>query len=111
MGQVGDPVRCAAQGWVGSLAKGPHAVPLYRGRFAEILHASRVVIGMTGTATEQAAGLGIPVLTCPGHGLQFSEKFVAIQKRLLGDAIWVEKAEPEAMKRALLRLEIGRAHV
>lgn len=91
-------------GWVGSLLKGDHVVPVYRRHFAAILHASQVVIGMSGTANEQAAGLGIPVLTCPRPGIQFSPKFVAVQKRLLGDALWVEEPEPEAMKRALLRL-------
>lgn len=94
----------SVSGWVGSLAKGDHVVPVYRHRFAAILHASQVVIGTSGTANEQAAGLGIPVLTCPRPGIQFSPKFVAVQKRLLGDALWVVAPDPEAMKQALLRL-------
>ena len=42
---------------------------------------------MAGTATEQAVGLGIPVLQIAGHGPQFTTGFAEAQRRLLGPAV------------------------
>lgn len=97
------------KGYEGTLRRGDHAVPCFRCRFSDILHASRAVIGMAGTANEQAAGLGIPVLTAPGEGPQFTPKFVATQKRLLGDALWVEPRDPDALAAAVVRLATDEA--
>ena len=62
-------------------------VHLVRGCFADILHRARVVIGMAGTANEQAAGLGKPVIACPGFGPQVTEGLMRRQVRLLGEAV------------------------
>ena len=59
----------------------------YWGQFQALLPQSRVVISMAGTATEQAAGLGIPVLQLAGHGPQFTAGFAEAQRRLLGPAV------------------------
>ena len=91
-------------GYEGVLQHGEHVVPLFRRRFADILHASRVTIGMAGTANEQAAGLGIPVLATPGLGPQFTPKFLATQKRLLGYAVWIEPRDLDALASAVIRL-------
>lgn len=79
-------------------------ISVAKGRFADILAASDAVIGMAGTANEQAVGLGKPVVTFPGRGPQFTEKFVRIQKRLLGDSISVQKRDPSAVARELLQI-------
>ncbi|HHV93740.1 MAG TPA: hypothetical protein GXX47_04280 [Firmicutes bacterium] len=69
------------------LAKNRACLLLAQGRFGDILAASRVVLGLAGTANEQAAGLGKPVVAFPGPGSQFTKRFLAAQKRLLGDAL------------------------
>lgn len=89
-------------GLVGTLQAGRRSVWVYKGRFADILHAAEIVLGMAGTANEQAAGVGRPVVTCPGEGPQFTEKFVAAQKRLLGDALLVTEPSPAALAKGVL---------
>ncbi|MBW4481172.1 MAG: lipid-A-disaccharide synthase-related protein [Tildeniella torsiva UHER 1998/13D] len=55
--------------------------------FAECLHLSDAAIATAGTATEQAVGLGKPVVTFPGSGPQFTYAFAESQSRLLGQSI------------------------
>jgi uncharacterized protein (TIGR03492 family) len=55
--------------------------------FADILGQAQLVIGMAGTAIEQAVGLGKPVITLPGEGPQFTYRFAEAQLRLLGPSI------------------------
>jgi len=55
--------------------------------FGDILNQSELFIGLAGTANEQAAGLGKPVITFPGSGAQFNERFARAQKSLLGKAV------------------------
>jgi uncharacterized protein (TIGR03492 family) len=65
-----------------------------KGRFADILAACDGVVGLAGTANEQAAGLGKPVVTFPGRGPQFTAEFARMQKRLLGEAVALTEREP-----------------
>lgn len=58
------------------------------GQFSQLLASSQVVVSMAGTATEQAVGLGKPVLQLAGHGPQFTEGFAEAQRRLLGPALF-----------------------
>jgi len=51
--------------------------------FADILHRCNLVIGMAGTAVEQAVGLGKPVIQILGQGPQFTYSFAEAQMRLL----------------------------
>tara|TARA_B100000700_G_C14731565_1_gene708609 strand:+ start:39 stop:599 length:561 start_codon:yes stop_codon:yes gene_type:complete len=44
-------------------------------------------IATAGTATEQLVGLGIPALSLPGKGPQFTKEFAIRQSRLLGGAV------------------------
>ncbi len=55
--------------------------------FAECLHLADAAIATAGTATEQAVGLGKPVVTFPGAGPQFTYAFAESQSRLLGQSI------------------------
>jgi len=55
--------------------------------FSEVLKASDMIIGLSGTGNEQAAGLGIPVIAFPGRGAQFNSRFASGQKELLGRAL------------------------
>jgi uncharacterized protein (TIGR03492 family) len=59
---------------------------IYNG-FGDVLGQAELFLGMAGTANEQAAGLGKPVVTFPGTGAQFDYEFAADQKRLLGDGV------------------------
>ncbi len=52
-----------------------------------ILAASELVVGMAGTAVEQAVGFGLPVVQLVGRGPQFSYAFAESQMRLLGPTV------------------------
>jgi len=65
-----------------------------QGRFADLLKASDLVIGLAGTANEQAVGMGKPVVTFVGNGPQFTKKFAITQQKLLGDSISLVESEP-----------------
>ncbi len=69
---------------------------LLTAHFAEVLHASQLVVGAAGTAHEQAAALGRPVVAFALPPL-YTEAFVANQQRLLGAALHVCKAEGDAL--------------
>ncbi len=78
------------QGWQyhsGKLHCPAGVVHCARERFVDILQASRVVVGMAGTAIEQAVGLGKPVIQIPGRGPQFTYRFAEAQMRLLGCSV------------------------
>jgi uncharacterized protein (TIGR03492 family) len=73
---------------------------VYEGRFADILHSSQLVLGTAGTANEQAAALGKPVISFPVKPL-YSSTFLDNQKRLLADALTITLPEPTAIARAV----------
>ncbi|MEY4825171.1 MAG: hypothetical protein RLZZ430_821 [Cyanobacteriota bacterium] len=64
------------------------AVELCWGKFNQVLAECSVALSMAGTATEQAVGLGKPVLQLAGHGPQFTAGFAEAQRRLLGPAVF-----------------------
>tara|TARA_S200000501_G_scaffold126959_1_gene119923 strand:- start:487 stop:1080 length:594 start_codon:yes stop_codon:yes gene_type:complete len=53
--------------------------------------ASMACVGLSnaGTATEQITGLGVPSLSLPGDGPQFTKSFAKRQSRLLGGSVVV----------------------
>jgi uncharacterized protein (TIGR03492 family) len=62
-------------------------VQCYWDRFPDILESCKIVLGMAGTAVEQAVGLGKPVVQIAGKGPQFTYRFAEAQMRLLGDSV------------------------
>ena len=62
-----------------------------------------MALGTAGTAHEQAAALGVPVIgfPVPPH---YSAAFLANQKRLLGRALQVVSAQPQLLAGELDRL-------
>ena len=73
--------------------------------FADILQHSSLVIGMTGTAVEQAVGLGKPVIAVPGNGPAITYRFAEAQNPLLGDSVQVigtQQANSDIIKEAAL---------
>jgi uncharacterized protein (TIGR03492 family) len=73
--------------------------------FAEAVQAADVVVGLAGTANEQAAGLGKPVVTFIGPGSQVTRPFVALQKRLLGNALVAARDWQEAVGQVVRLLQ------
>ena len=68
-------------------------IQVHRGAFAAVLQSSDLVIGMAGTALEQAVGLSCPVLQLPGRGPQFTAAFAEAQRRLLGTTVFCAAGE------------------
>jgi uncharacterized protein (TIGR03492 family) len=69
------------------LIKNQLEIVCYSNAFADILHKCNLVIGMAGTAVEQAVGLGKPVIQILGQGPQFTYSFAEAQMRLLGISV------------------------
>ena len=72
---------------------GVPAINVRRGAFSAVLQHSNLVIGMAGTAIEQAVGLARPVLQVPGQGPQFTAAFAEAQRRLLGPTVFCAPGE------------------
>ncbi|MDZ7673280.1 MAG: lipid-A-disaccharide synthase-related protein [Halanaerobiales bacterium] len=67
--------------------KGNNIIHIIFNGFGDVLDQAKLFLGMAGTANEQAAGMGKPVIIFPGTGAQFDYEFAADQKRLLGDGV------------------------
>ncbi|MEX2502136.1 MAG: lipid-A-disaccharide synthase-related protein, partial [Trueperaceae bacterium] len=67
-------------------------------RFPASLRWADLAIGAAGTAHEQAAGLGLPVIAFP-CGPLYTEAFLTNQRRLLGDAVGAVAADPVVVAR------------
>jgi len=63
-------------------------INIHRNSFVKVLQSSDVFLCMAGTATEQAAGLGKPILQLLGRGPQYTASFAEAQRRLLGPTIF-----------------------
>ena len=60
---------------------------LGKNTFNNWAHLAEVGLANAGTATEQICGLGIPALSLPGKGPQFTKSFAKRQQRLLGGSV------------------------
>ena len=78
--------------------EGALAVHVHRGGFQAVLQSSDLVIGMAGTAVEQAVGLCRPALQLPGGGPQFTSAFAEAQRRLLGPTVFCAPGEAGSME-------------
>lgn len=103
---ISDVVRAAsAQGWEYEdehLRSGRASVLLTRD-FGSALNSATVAVGLAGTANEQAAGRGKPVVVFPGDGAQYTRRFMRLQQRLLGDAL-IPTPDGERAAAAVVRL-------
>ena len=73
-----------------------NTVHVYPGEFSALLNQANAVFAMCGTAAEQAIGKGLPVISIPGKGPQFSYKFAEAQQRLLGDSLFLTNEDTAA---------------
>jgi len=62
---------------------------LGKSTFKEWANMASVGLSNAGTATEQITGLGIPSISIPGTGPQFTKSFARRQSRLLGGSVLV----------------------
>jgi len=62
--------------------------------FEDVIYGSEIIIGLSGTGNEQAAGIGRPVISFPGRGFQYNARFARAQKELLGEALSLMPREP-----------------
>ena len=76
------------------LRRGPWQVELGGGQFAAILNRADLALASAGTASEQAVGLGKPVLQLCGRGPQFTATFAEAQRRLLGPGVSCATGKP-----------------
>ena len=60
---------------------------LGKNKFNNWAYLAQVGLANAGTATEQICGLGIPALSLPGKGPQFTKSFAKRQQRLLGGSV------------------------
>lgn len=82
-------------------------VLVLRGAFSATLHAAHLALGTAGTANEQAAGLGVPVIGFPTAGPQYVAGFAQRQERLLGAGLTLSAPEPQAVAAAARQLAQG----
>jgi uncharacterized protein (TIGR03492 family) len=97
----------AAAGWQheGSYAiRGDRRIWMGRDEFASLAARATVVVGLAGTANEQAAGLGKPVVTFVGCGAQTTGRRLRAQERLLGGAVRLVDRAPRVVAAEVLRL-------
>ena len=111
----------AVPGWTWRGASGPGAqigilersgvrVRVLARDVAGALRGARIALATSGTATEQAAAAGVPVVSFPVPP-EHTGRFLDGQKRLLGGALTVVQAHPEAVVDASLGLlRDDRAH-
>ena len=71
--------------------------------FGDVINESSALIGTSGTANEQAAGMGKPVFGFWGKGPQITKKFLTAQKKLLGPSLFLFPPEPERIAAGILR--------
>ncbi len=88
------------EGLTAVFVHGDQKVYVYEGRFADILHSAHLVLGTSGTANEQAAALGRPVVSFPVPPL-YTAAFLRNQQRLLGAALRLSEPRPAAVAAAL----------
>jgi uncharacterized protein (TIGR03492 family) len=72
----------------------------WRGAYGALLRASLAVLGQAGTANEQAAAFGLPVVALGGPA-PGGDWYRMRQRRLLGDALLLVPPEPERAAAAL----------
>jgi uncharacterized protein (TIGR03492 family) len=87
----------------GAWSRGALHLWLGTGCFAAWAPWAEVGMATAGTATEQLVGLGVPALSLPGAGPQFTVGFARRQSRLLGGAVQPCRT-PEQLRAWLLAL-------
>ena len=93
------------------LRLGPWQVELGWGQFAAILNRADLALASAGTASEQAVGLGKPVLQLCGRGPQFTATFAEAQRRLLGPGVSCAAGKPGSAAVLLATADLAAKHL
>ena len=86
--------------YTGVYMRGTQRVYVLKNHFAAALHASDLALGTAGTANEQAAALGLPVVAFPVPPF-YTRSFLENQKRLLSSALTLGEPQPDALAATL----------
>ncbi len=78
---------------------------LGKNKFNNWAYLAEVGLANAGTATEQICGLGIPSLSLPGKGPQFTRSFAKRQQRLLGGTVSLCESKDIFHKKLIYLLE------
>jgi len=62
-------------------------IHLLNGYFGNVLMSSHVIVGTSGTGNEQAAGIGIPIISFPCGKIQYTKRFGLTQQKLLSKTL------------------------
>lgn len=101
---VADETADAPEGVALGLVRDGRVMRVVQGHFGDVLARADIVVGLAGTGNEQAAGLGKPVVTFPGRGMQFTRRFAETQKRLLGDAVSLLERDHQRVADEVVRI-------
>ncbi|GEM82269.1 lipid-A-disaccharide synthase-related protein [Meiothermus hypogaeus] len=112
---AGLPMEAVAGWWLESTGKAvglthrfqhPDGTVVYlvQKAFKTVLEGAAVGISTSGTAAEQAAGFGVPLVGFPTGGPQYTPAFAAQQKRLLGEALLLVEPHPQAIAQGVRQL-------
>ncbi|GIW33561.1 lipid-A-disaccharide synthase-related protein [Meiothermus sp.] len=112
---AGLPMEAVAGWWLESTGKEvglthrfqhPDGTGVYLAQkaFKTVLEGAAVGISTSGTAAEQAAGFGVPLVGFPTGGPQYTRIFAAQQKRLLGEALLLVEPHPQAIAQGVRQL-------
>jgi len=77
------------------LKSGELEVKITQGKFGDVLNKSNIIIGLSGTGNEQAVGIGKPLVTFAGRGVQHTKKYAKTKKELLGDSLSLVDSNPD----------------
>ena len=94
-------------GWkyeTAKLSKNTISISILQNAFGDVINNADIVIGLAGTANEQAAGLGKPIISFQGTGPQTSKKRIIGQEKLLGNCLKFVSDYPEGVVREILKL-------
>ena len=97
------PAPSRVPGLTAALRRGSSQLWLLEGRFGDVLASADLALGTAGTGNEQAAGLGLPVVSFPLEP-HYTRAFLDNQRRLLGPALRVVADDPGAVAAALAEL-------
>jgi len=89
-----------ADGWAldgGMLRKDSRSVSMVYDGFPDVIARSQVIIGLAGSANEQAVGMGTPVISFAGTGAQTTAKRMEGQQRLLGESVKFVRNAPDGV--------------
>ncbi len=79
-------------------------VLVVQGGFKGLVLGAKLAVSTSGTAAEQVAGMGIPLIGFATNGPQYTRHFAESQKRMLTDALTLCDANPESVANSVLGL-------